>query len=85
MCCFLSRFLECPEEPRRDAIDVRGTPMPWRSVTVNWMWPWLGVRAALVGFIIFMARSCNSEVREDAAATVAWVSSQTGILLPVPG
>jgi hypothetical protein len=86
VCCFLSRFLGDPEEPQRDAIVVRGTSMPWRSVKVaNLMWPWLGVRAALVGFIIFMMRSCNSEVREDAAATVTSVSSQTGILLPVPG
>jgi hypothetical protein len=82
---FLFRFLDSPTEPQRDAFVVRGTPMPWRSVKVaNLMWSWLSVRAALVGFIIFMARSCNSEVREEAEAAVASVSSQTGIPLPQP-
>ena len=83
--CFLSRFLTAPAIQRHDAIVVRGTPMPWRSVEVaNLMWPWLSVRAAVVGFIIFAMRNCNSEVREDAAAAVASVSSQTSILLPKP-
>ena len=46
------------------------------------MWPWLGLRAAVVGFIIFVMRNCNSEVREDAAAFIASVSTQTSMLLP---
>ena len=76
---FLFRFLDSPAEPRRDAFVVRGTPMPWRSVKVaNLMWSWLSVRAALVGFIIFMARSCNSEVREEAEAAVASVLQPDG-------
>lgn len=78
-CLFLSSLLD----PGHGAMAVRGAPLPSRSIEVaNLMWPWLGLRAAVVGFIIFAMRNCNSEVREGAAAFIASVSGQASVLLP---
>ena len=85
-CRLMSRLLDNPENSRRGAIVVAGTPLPWRPVKLaSLMWPSPLVRAATVGLAILGIRLFKSALGEEAWRTFASIASGLNILFPEPG
>jgi hypothetical protein len=83
VCRFLSHLLNNPENWRRGAIVVSGTPLPWRLIKLaSLILRSPTARAAIVGLIILAIRSFKSALGEEAVAAFASMVSETNILWP---
>ena len=83
VCGVLSRLLDNPENWRRGAIVVGGSPLPWRPIKVaSLLWPSPVVRAGTVGLIILGMRTFKSPLSEAAMAAFASIASEMSISWP---
>jgi hypothetical protein len=83
VCRVLSRLLDNPENWRRGAIVVGGSPLPWRPIKLaSLLWPSPVVRAGTVGLIILGMRTFKSPLGEEAIAAFASIVSEMSISWP---
>jgi hypothetical protein len=77
VCQVLSRLLDNPENWRRGAIVVAGSPLPWRPIKLaSLLWPSPVVRAGTVGLIILGMRTFKSPLGEEAMAAFFSIASE---------
>ena len=80
VCRFLSRLLDNPENWRRGAIVVGGSPLPWRPIKLaSLLWPSPVMRAGTVGLVILGMRSFKSPLGEEVVAGFASIATQMSI------
>jgi hypothetical protein len=85
-CRLLSRLLDNPENWRRGAIVVGGTPLPWRPIKLaSLMWPSPVVRAATAGLVILGMRSLKSPLGEKTTAALVSIASEMSSSRPQSG
>jgi hypothetical protein len=82
-CQLLSRLLDDPENWRRGAIVVSGTPPPWRRIKLaSLIWSSSVVCATTVGLIILLMRGSKFALGEEGVAAFASIASEMSILWP---